>query len=95
MLKRAKVPDNDIQSLKHENNVYHCKPHFYFMTRIMKNVLFVYAKKHTEAADQFCGNRTTDQIPCFRDIDSRIPKLAKSEILRYSPVFNGPIWKSQ
>ena len=95
MLKRAKVPDNDIQSIKHENNVYHCKPHFYFMTRIMKNVLFIYAKTRTEAADQFWGNRTTDQILCFRDIDSRIPKLAKSEISRYSPVFNRPIWKSK
>ena len=26
------------------------------------------------------GNRTADQRVCFRDIDSRIPLLAKSEI---------------
>ena len=86
MLKRAKVPDNDIQSLKHENNVYHCKSHFYLMTRIMKNLLFA-CQKHTEAADQICDNSTADQILCFRDIDSRIPKLAKSEISRYTVRF--------
>ena len=95
MLKRANVPDNDIQSLKPENNVYHCKPIFYFMTRIMKKRAFCLREIHTETADQFCGNRTTDQILCFRELDSRIPKLAKSEISRYSPVFKGPIWKSQ
>ena len=80
MLKRSKVPDNDIQTLKRENNEYHCKPHFYIMPRIMKNLLFAYA-------DQLCGNRTDDQILCFCDIDSRIPKLAKSEISRYKVRF--------
>ena len=53
----------------------------------MKNLLFVYAKKHTEAADQLCVNRTADQILCFLDIDSRIPKLAKFEISRYAVRF--------
>ena len=90
MLKRAKVPDNDIQSLKHENNVYHCKPHFYFMTRIMKNVIFVYAKNTLKPQISFAAT-----VQLIRFCDSRIPKLAKSEISRYSPVFNGPIWKSQ
>ena len=95
MLKRAKVPDNDIQSLKHENNVYHCKPHFYFMTRIMKNVLFVYAKNTLKPQISFAATVQLIRFFVFRDIDSRIPKLAKYEISRYSPVFNGPIWKSQ
>ena len=81
MLKRVKVPDNDIQSLKHENNVYHCKPSFYFMTRIMKNVPFVFAKNTLKPQISF-RQRTTDQILCFRDIDSKIPKLAQSEISR-------------
>ena len=84
MLKRVKVPDNDIQSLKHGNNVYHCKPHFYFMTRIMKNLLFAYAKNTLKPPDQLCGNHTADHILCFRDIDSRIPKLTNSEISRYT-----------
>ena len=91
MLKRAKVPDNETQSLKHENNVY---PFLLYDPHYEKRA-FCLREKHTEAADQFCGNRTTDQIQCFRVIDSRIPKLAKSEISRYSPVFNGPIWKTQ
>ena len=86
MHRRAKVPDNDIQSLKHENNVYHCKPHFYFMTCIMKPA-FCLREKHTEAADQLCSNRQADHILCFRDIDSRVHKLAKSEISRYAILY--------
>ena len=57
------------------------------MTRIMKKPAFCLREKHTEAADQLCGNRTADQILCFRDIDSRIPKLAKFEISRYAVRF--------
>ena len=34
-----------------------------------------------KAADQLCGNRTTDQRLCFRYIDSTISILPKSEIL--------------
>ena len=52
----------------------------------MKN-LFLLTQKHTEAADQLCVNRTADQILCFRDIDGRIPKLAKFEISRYAVRF--------
>ena len=33
-----------------------------------------------KAADQLCGNRTTDQRLCFRYTDSTIPLLPKSEI---------------
>ena len=33
-----------------------------------------------KAADQLCGNRTTDQQLCFRYMDSTIPLLPKSEI---------------
>ena len=33
-----------------------------------------------KAADQLCGNRTTDQCLCFRYTDSAIPLLPKSEI---------------
>ena len=32
------------------------------------------------AADQLCGNRTTDQRLCFRYTDSTIPLLPKSKI---------------
>ena len=53
----------------------------------MKNLFFCLREKHTEAADQLCVNRTADQILCFRDIDSRIPKLAKFEISRYAVRF--------
>ena len=48
------------------------------MARIMKKPAFCLLEKHTEAADQ---------ILCFRDIDSRIPKLAKFEISRYAVRF--------
>ena len=48
---------------------------------------FFLRKKHTAAADQLCGIRAADQILCFRDIDSRIPKLAKSEFSRYAVWF--------
>ena len=33
-----------------------------------------------KAANQLCGNRTTDQRLCFRYMDSTIPLLPKSEI---------------
>ena len=75
MLKRAKVPDNDIQSLN-------IKITYTTVSPIMKNLHFCLCEKHTEAADQLCGNRTADQILCFPGIDSKIPKLAKSEISR-------------
>ena len=48
--------------------VHDCKSYFYFMTRIMKNLLFCLREKHTEAADQLCGDHTADQILCSRDI---------------------------
>ena len=48
---------------------------------------FCLREKHTAAADQLCGNRTADQILWLRDIDSRIPKLAKFEISRYAVRF--------
>ena len=35
---------------------------------------FCYREKHTVAADQLCDNRTANQILCFCDIDSRIPR---------------------
>ena len=56
------------------------------MARIIKPA-FCLREKHTEAADQLCVNRTADQILCFRDIDSRITKLAKFEISRYAVWF--------
>ena len=88
MLKSAKVPDNDIQSLKHENIVYHCmKAQFLLYDPHYEKPAFCLREKHTEAADQLCGNRTADQILCFRDIDSTIPKLAKFEISRYAVLF--------
>ena len=60
--------------------VYLYDPHY-------KKPAFSLREKHTEAADKRCGNRTTDQILCFRDIDSRFPKLAKFEISRYAVRF--------
>ena len=38
-----------------------------------------------KAADQLCGNRTTDQRLCFRYMDSTIPLLPKAEISSLSP----------
>ena len=62
------------------------KPHLLYDPHYEKPA-FCLREKHTEAADQLCGNRTADQILCFRDIDSRIPKLAKFEISRYAVRF--------
>ena len=63
-----------------------CKPHLLKDPHCEKPA-FCLREKHTEAADQLCVNRTADQILCFRDIDSRIPKLAKFEISRYAVRF--------
>ena len=80
MLKCAKVPYNDIQSLKHEKTyTTACKPHLLKDPHYEKPA-FCLREKHTEAADQLCVNRTADQILCFRDIDSRISKLAKFHV---------------
>ena len=38
-----------------------------------------------KGADQLCVNRTADQRPCFRYIDSTIPLLPKSEISSPKP----------
>ena len=50
----------------------------------MKNLLFAYAKNTLKLQISFA---LTVQILCFRDIDSRIPKLAKFEISRYAVRF--------
>ena len=63
-----------------------CKPHLLYGPHYEKTA-FCLREKHTEEADQLCVNRTADQILCFRDIDSRIPKLAKFEISRYAVRF--------
>ena len=63
-----------------------CKPHLLYDPHYEKPAFCLHVK-YTEAADQLCVNRTADQILCFRDIDSRIPKLAKFEISRYAVRF--------
>ena len=38
-----------------------------------------------KVADQLRGNSATDQLLCFRSIDSTIPLLSKSEISSLEP----------
>ena len=67
--------------------VHDCKPHFYFMTHIMKNPAFCLREKHTEAADLLCGNRTADQMLCFRDIKVESLSLLNPKFHLSSPDF--------
>ena len=48
------------------------------MSRVVRKPTFCICEN--KDADQLRGNREADQRLCFRDIDSTIPLLSKSEI---------------
>ena len=48
------------------------------MSRLMGKPTICIGKN--KDADQLCGNRETDERLCFRNSDSTIPLLLKSEI---------------
>ena len=49
-----------------------------YMSRVMRKPTFCICEN--KDADQLRGNREADQRLCFRQIDSTIPLLSKSEI---------------
>ena len=53
------------------------------MSRVMRKLAFCICEN--KDADQLWGNRTSDQRLCFRNTDSTIPLLPKSEISSLQP----------
>ena len=65
---------------------------WYYMSRVVRNRLFAYAKN--KDADQLCGNREADQRLCFHYTNSTIPLLSKSKISSSTSRFVCGTWSN-